>query len=344
MDLTQLFKASVKTVRLRNKSATFTDKTRILKHKSRDEFSIKANDIRYQITQLRDLLFENRSAYMRFGIHLKSSTQMSDVERNIIDEESDKIVSLCNKYLNDLKAECLKDRVRSKRQVVEHQLAIIDLLSGFLKDISRMHNEQKEIRIQHELETYKLLKLESNICVMRHTNKNTKKNDVNFDQSQIASITRRKQNKSDSEKEPYAKSKNIKTLNTSQSDVAIDEDQGDKFASSYDNVSSDDIQMLESENIQLLNDIRGISDEVDRIGENVVRIAKLQNEFTEKVTVQKDDIERIGNVVVGTTENIKDANEQIKQAIQRNAGLRVWVLFFLIVMSFALLFLDWYND
>lgn len=60
--------------------------------------------------------------------------------------------------------------------------------------------------------------------------------------------------------------------------------------------------------------------------------------------MQRDDIERIGNVVVGATENIKDANEQIKQAIQRNAGLRVWVLFFLIVMSFALLFLDWYND
>lgn len=63
-----------------------------------------------------------------------------------------------------------------------------------------------------------------------------------------------------------------------------------------------------------------------------------------QVTTQKYDIERIGNVVIGATENIRDANEQIKQAMQRNAGLRVWVLFFLIVMSFTLLFLDWYND
>lgn len=66
--------------------------------------------------------------------------------------------------------------------------------------------------------------------------------------------------------------------------------------------------------------------------------------FIIKVTAQSYDIERIGTVVVGATENIKDANEQIKQAIQRNAGLRVWVLFFLIIMSFSLLFLDWYND
>ena len=60
--------------------------------------------------------------------------------------------------------------------------------------------------------------------------------------------------------------------------------------------------------------------------------------------LQKDDIDRISNTVVGATENMNEANEQIKQAIQRNAGLRVWVLFFLLVMSFSLLFLDWYNE
>ncbi len=63
-----------------------------------------------------------------------------------------------------------------------------------------------------------------------------------------------------------------------------------------------------------------------------------------QVSEQKTDIERIANTVVGATENVASANEQIKQAIQRNAGLRVWVLFFLLVMSFSLLFLNWYND
>lgn len=62
------------------------------------------------------------------------------------------------------------------------------------------------------------------------------------------------------------------------------------------------------------------------------------------MALQKGDIERISNTVVGATENVREANEQIKQAIQRNAGLRVYVLFFLLVMSFSLLFLDWYND
>lgn len=76
----------------------------------------------------------------------------------------------------------------------------------------------------------------------------------------------------------------------------------------------------------------------------MVHIAELQELFTEKVLQQEKDIERISYSVVDSTENMKDANEQIRQAIQRNAGLRVYVLFFLLVMSFSLLFLDWYND
>lgn len=66
--------------------------------------------------------------------------------------------------------------------------------------------------------------------------------------------------------------------------------------------------------------------------------------FYFQVTLQQSDIDRIANTVVGVTENVKDANDQIREAIQRNAGLRVYILFFLLVMSFSLLFLHWYND
>jgi syntaxin 18 len=75
-----------------------------------------------------------------------------------------------------------------------------------------------------------------------------------------------------------------------------------------------------------------------------VKIAELQEVFTEKVLEQDKDIERIFGTVVGTTENLRDANTQIRQAIQSNASLRFYVLFFLLVMSLTLLFLDWYND
>lgn len=53
MDITPLFKACVKTVRLRNKKIPQPDKNRILKKKHRSEIHIKSKDICYQITQVK---------------------------------------------------------------------------------------------------------------------------------------------------------------------------------------------------------------------------------------------------------------------------------------------------
>ncbi|KAI4458435.1 syntaxin-18 [Holotrichia oblita] len=111
-----------------------------------------------------------------------------------------------------------------------------------------------------------------------------------------------------------------------------------------DQLSPEEIQMFESENEHLYNELNSLSDEVKHMESKVVHIAELQELFTQKVLQQEKDIERISTTVANTTDDMKLANEQIKQAIQRNAGLRVWVLFFLLVMSFSLLFLDWYND
>ncbi|KAF6372573.1 syntaxin 18 [Rhinolophus ferrumequinum] len=59
---------------------------------------------------------------------------------------------------------------------------------------------------------------------------------------------------------------------------------------------------------------------------------------------QEAEIDSIHQLVVGATENIKEGNEDIREAIKNNAGFRVWVLFFLVMCSFSLLFLDWYDS
>lgn len=67
------------------------------------------------------------------------------------------------------------------------------------------------------------------------------------------------------------------------------------------------------------------------------------------MSVQKDPIKTISSLpiasnAVGASENIKDGNEEIRKAIQNRASIRVYILFFLLVMAFTLLFLDWYNE
>ena len=87
-----------------------------------------------------------------------------------------------------------------------------------------------------------------------------------------------------------------------------------------------------------------LKDDVQQIETKVVKIAELQQIFTEKVLQQKDDIETIASNTVRASENINDGNEEIRKAIQNRASIRVYILFFLLVMAFTLLFLDWYNE
>lgn len=282
MDITALFKASVKTVRLRNKSLPAPDKNRILKKTSRDEFTIKTKDICHQITQLKALLIENRSAYMRFGCHLKSSAQMSDEDRDTIDRESENIISICTQFIGDLKAEA-RLQANVTKQAGEHRDGILELLSVYLKAVFNVYNEQKAYRIQHELDTYKLLKLESNkklipiIPAKERVKADFWRSAEDLDGADIGT----KQTSSNTQQHDEDRSDMISDKKAMM--TAIDEDMASKFALEQDELSAEDIQMFESENVQLYNELKGLSDEVEQIGKNVVDIAKLQEIFTEKV-------------------------------------------------------------
>lgn len=101
--------------------------------------------------------------------------------------------------------------------------------------------------------------------------------------------------------------------------------------------------MFEMENKKLFTEMNSLVDEVRQIEGRVVEISQLQEIFSEKVLHQSSQIDRIYETAVGTTENVKGGNEQIREAIKNNASFRVWILFFLVMCSLSLLFLDWYN-
>lgn len=254
MDLTQLFKASVKTVRLRSKASP--DKGRILKNRHRDDFLFKAKDVLYRATQLKDLLLENRPAYMRFGYHLKTATQMTESDRDIIDSESEKIILICNHHVSDLKSNILRENDSRMEQLIQHKLGILDILTSYLKNVYELHNEQKKTRIRHEMETLKLLKLRSN----RSTSYDSKLDTCNLDT-------------------------NTRKTTENKKKFAMDEDQTNKL-SSIDDINIDDLQVLEFENCRILNDLKGLTDEVEQIEKHVTGIAKLQEIFTEKVNLK----------------------------------------------------------
>ncbi|RDD43547.1 Syntaxin-18 [Trichoplax sp. H2] len=102
------------------------------------------------------------------------------------------------------------------------------------------------------------------------------------------------------------------------------------------------IQLME-ENKRIFEEMGSMVDEIRRVEESVVEISKLQNLFAEKTLEQSKQIENISDKMVDTTENIKEGNEEIREAIKNNAGFRVWILLFLMMCSLSLILLDWFS-
>lgn len=322
MDVSTLFKASVKTVSLRNKTLGISDGTWNQKRaKSKSAFFVQAQGVVAQISKLREFLLENRKAYLNFSNYLSNVPSMTDADRDKIDIGAQKIMSTCSQLIKELRREIAGSEVSP--QNLEHREIMLLLIEDYLKNVCKIYSEQKAIRVKRAVEIRKIAKLELDTKPVKPLSEvkklNSKANEDNED----------KEGKIDS---------------SESSPMKIQEINGDVNALMYEEeISPEDVQVFEAENEQLYNELNTLTEEVKQIESKVVHIAELQEIFTEKVLDQDKDLDRLMTTVVGSTENVKEANEQIRQAIQRNAGLRVWILFFLLVMSFSLLFLDWYN-
>ena len=318
MDVSTLFRASVKTITLRNKALRDqTDlKPSIKMRRKQSPFIMKAQAVVSHITKLREFLLENRPAYLNFSNYLSNKAHMTDDDRDQIDIGAQQIMTKCSHLIKELKREIAESEV--SQQNLEHREIMLLLIENYLKNVCKIYSEQKAIRVKRAIEFRKVAKLE--------VNNKKPLNLISLNGELPAS------NKKQEKPEVNKSSMPIPEMDDVSNSLSLEE-----------GLSPEDVQMFESENQQLYNELNTLTEEVKQIESKVVHIAELQEVFTEKVLEQDKDLDRLMTTVVGSTENVKEANEQIRQAIQRNAGLRVWILFFLIVMSFTLLFLDWYN-
>lgn len=324
-DVTNVFKATVKALRTRKKatgdvtknSQTFTN---ILpSSKLKGDFEKKSKEVVQSISKLKDFLMEHRKAYVSTGSHLSAETStMTDSERDQIDEEAEKVIHMCQTSVALIKN--LNGSQHS--QVKEHRTAVIRLIEDYLKGVCKVYSEQRAVRVKRVVDRKRLSKLEPDkLFKQRRANKQSPSSE-NTNQS-----SRQDQSTSEGDRSP-TKSKKA----TSEEKMEEEEE-----------ISTEEAQMFERENAALFEEMSSVSEEVGQIEGKVMEIAKLQETFTEKVLEQEKDIDRIEQVVVGSTENIKEGNEEIRQAMKNSAGFRVYILFFLLLLTLSLLFLDWYN-
>lgn len=260
MDITPLFKACIKTVRTRNKafgiqSPISEDKQRILRTKPKSGFMTTARDISSQITRLRDFLLEHRERYLSFFNNV-TGDEMSDTERDQIDTGAQRIIDTCSHLLKEFRNDNRKLSV--SQQMRDYMDGVIDLIDMYLKAVCKIHSELKALRVKRACDIRKLSRLEL---------PKTKSNIPNpFEPEK-----EKDEDGADVEETDNAKRK----VNLSENEIAVMSDEGQ--------LSAEELQMFESENSQLLNDLNSMTEEVKQIESKVLHIAELQEVFTEKV-------------------------------------------------------------
>ncbi|XP_036445789.1 syntaxin-18 [Colossoma macropomum] len=317
VDMTVVFRASVKTVKTRNKAmGVGYDSSRdelMRRDRPKHGFSSRAKEVISNITKLKDFLLQHRKDYVNASSLISSDlNRMTDSERDQIDQDAQIFMRTCSDAIKQLRTEAEKTGISA--QMKEHRGAVLDLIESYLKSVCKLYSEQRAIRVKRVVDKKRLSRLEPE-----------QKSKVEKPPSE------------DAEKTQAQEENNDKPV--SDGGVELWED-----SRVEDELSPEEIQMFEQENKRLVSEMNSLVDEVRQIEGKVVEISRLQEIFAEKVLQQEMEIDNIHQLVVGATENVKEGNEDIREAIKNNAGFRVWILFFLVMCSFSLLFLDWYDS
>lgn len=266
MDITPLFKACIKTVKTRNKafgiqSPVSEDKQRILRTKPKTDFMNTAKDITSQITRLRDFLLEHRERYLSF-YNCETTEEMTEEERDQIDTGAQRIINTCSHLLKEFRNDNRKLSVTA--QVQDYMDTVIDVIDAYLKAVCKIHSELKALRVKRALDIRKLSRLE-----LPHTKSNIP-NPFTSDK-----VVQKKKEFDVAEENKEETDNGKSNLNLSENEVAVMSDEGE--------LSNEELQMFESENFQLFNELNSMTEEVRQIESKVLHIAELQEIFTEKV-------------------------------------------------------------
>ncbi|KAI8479637.1 Syntaxin-18 [Branchiostoma belcheri] len=254
---------------------------------------------------------------------------MTDNERDQIDNDAQTFMRTCSEAIRIFKTEVLKQPM--PQQVRSHREAVFELMEAYLKAVCKLYSEQRAIRVKRVVDRKRISRLEpegrrtgTDMTELRQRHKRARE-ELNSEEGDQKSET--------------DDSKVMKNTPASDDPLQMeywDEDEDDEL-------SPEEIQMFEQENERLYNEMNSLVDEVRQIEGKVVEISRLQEIFADKVLQQEVEIDRIADTVVQSTENIKEGNEEVREAMKKDAGFRVWILFFLVMCSFSLLFLEWYS-
>ncbi|KAK0415899.1 hypothetical protein QR680_012182 [Steinernema hermaphroditum] len=334
-DNTTLFRAHTKTILLKRETKRKKGIVeRIEEAPKRSEpslnykrYSKKCVQVASTITELRNLVLENRASYVltmsgndSFGA-VPLRQMMTDEDRNGLDHETDRAMRVCSVHISNLQ-ECIGNDVTLRADdEAPHLLSVCTLLDVYLKSICQIVTDMRTVRLIKTQSRQKLSRLST--LVELYESPKMKR------ESPKCIETRSSKTPKLTEKEHCVMERmNISCQGEPQPEKELSESERVQFA---------------MENEQLRQRFQTTNVEVEKIEKQFTELQHLQKSFSEKIMNQEREISQLNEVAAKTVDEIKDGNDFIRQAIKNGASRRVIFMFCLLVLAFTLLFLDWYN-
>ncbi|KAI4384515.1 hypothetical protein MLD38_002660 [Melastoma candidum] len=102
-------------------------------------------------------------------------------------------------------------------------------------------------------------------------------------------------------------------------------------------------QHLDDETRALQVELTNLLDAVQETETKMVEMSALNHLISTHVLQQAQQIEQLYEQAIEATKNVELGNRELSQAIRRNSSSRTFILLFFIVLTFSVLFLDWYS-
>lgn len=228
MDKTAVFKAYVKTIKTRNRAfgspgpPQATDILRQQRKPRRDDFSRRAKDIVNDLCRLTDFLNRHYKDYIDVQA-FNQHTTLTDADRDKIDIGAQHIIKTCGQQVNAIKKVLSGDR----GQIDDHRLQIVRYVEWRLKTVSKLYAEIKATRAQRCAEYENVSKL-SNLA---HGCLERPKESIGAGRAAAAA-------------------------------VEYEAADRQRAAQIEDELSPEELQMFEAENIEMYNELNQLGNEV----------------------------------------------------------------------------------
>ncbi|KAI3853328.1 hypothetical protein MKX03_021882 [Papaver bracteatum] len=102
-------------------------------------------------------------------------------------------------------------------------------------------------------------------------------------------------------------------------------------------------QLLDDETQALQVELSNLLDAVQETETKMVEMSALNHLMSTHVLQQAQQIEFLYEQAVEATNNVEMGNKELTQAIDRNSSSRTFIVLFIVVLTFSVLFLDWYD-